>query len=329
MKLLMLYIKQKKKIFFSYIIFFVIFIFTFYLYHLPIEAVIYPFLICGLLGLIFILIDFIRFKNKHLLLQNLLKSSVNLIDKLPEVSITEDSDYQNIIRLLCDEQNLLELNMNNKYDDMIEYYTVWVHQIKTPIASMRLSLQNEDSALSRKLSSDLFRIEQYVEMVLMYLRLNSESTDYVIKEYDIDTIIKQSIKRFSSEFIEKKISLIYEPINYNVITDQKWLSFVIEQLLSNALKYTVSGFIKIYMTENKVLCMEDSGIGITPEDLPRIFENGYTGYTGRVDKKASGIGLYLCKTICDKLNHDIFATSQLGKGTTIHTNLSRFKLDTK
>ena len=329
MKLLMLYIKQKKKIFFSYIIFFVIFIFTFYLYHLPIEAVIYPFLICGLLGLIFILIDFIRFKNKHLLLQNLLKSSVNLIDKLPEVSITEDSDYQNIIRLLCDEQNSLELNMNNKYDDMIEYYTVWVHQIKTPIASMRLSLQNEDSALSRKLSSDLFRIEQYVEMVLMYLRLNSESTDYVIKEYDIDTIIKQSIKRFSSEFIEKKISLIYEPINYNVITDQKWLSFVIEQLLSNALKYTVSGFIKIYMTENKVLCMEDSGIGITPEDLPRIFENGYTGYTGRVDKKASGIGLYLCKTICDKLNHDIFATSQLGKGTTIHTNLSRFKLDTK
>ncbi|MEG2814131.1 MAG: sensor histidine kinase, partial [Oscillospiraceae bacterium] len=312
-----------------YIFFGVIFAVTFYLYHLPIKAVIYPFLICGLFGLIFLLLGFIHFKQKHLLLKNLYQSSVNLTDKLPQISTIDDNDYQNIIILLYEERHMLETKMNNKYTDMIQYYTVWVHQIKTPIASMYLSLQNDDSALSRKLSVELFRIEQYVEMVLMFLRLNSETTDYVIKEYNLDTLIKQSVKRFSSEFIKKKISLIYQPVNYHVITDEKWLSFIIEQVLSNALKYTTSGFIKIYMTENNVLSIEDSGIGIAPENLPRIFENGYTGYTGRMDKKASGIGLYLCKTICNKLNHDIFATSQLEKGTTIHINLSQVKLDTK
>ncbi|MDD3403681.1 MAG: sensor histidine kinase [Hespellia sp.] len=328
MELLCFYLKQKKKIFLSYLLFCFIFSFTFYLYHLPVKAVIYPFFICGLFGFIFIFIDFIRFIQKHSLLQSIEKSPANLIDKLPQISTIEDRDYQNIIRLLCEEQNFLQTTMNNKYTDMIQYYTVWVHQIKTPIASMHLSLQNEDTALSRKLSGELSRIEQYVEMVLMFLRLNSNTTDYVIKEYPIDPMIKQSIKRFASEFIEKKISLIYEPINYHVITDEKWLSFVLEQVLSNALKYTKKGYIKIYMTENNVLCIEDSGIGIAPEDLPRIFENGYTGYTGRAEKKASGIGLYLCKTICSRLNHNIFATSKLNKGTTIHINLSQFKLDT-
>lgn len=329
MKLLMFYIKQKKKVIFTYIIFFIVFSFIFKLYHLPIMAVIYPTLICGIIGLLFATYDFFCFKQKHLLLKNVQRLSANLMGKLPEVTTMEDENYQSIISLLCNEQHSLETLMNNRYADMIQYYTVWVHQIKTPIASMRLSLQNEDSSLSRKLSGELFRIEQYVEMVLMYLRLNSETTDYVFKEYDIDTIIKQSVKRFSSEFIEKKISLIYNPIDLRVITDEKWFSFVIEQILSNALKYTTSGFIKIYMIENHVLCIEDSGIGIAPEDLPRIFENGYTGYTGRVDKKASGIGLYLCKTICNRLNHNIYATSTLEKGTTIHIDLSQIKLDTE
>ena len=210
---------------------------------------------------------------------------------------------------------------------MIDYYTVWAHQIKTPIAAMRLTLQNEDTPLTRKLTNDLYRIEQYVEMVLTFLRLNSDSTDYVFKEYDLDNIVKSAVKKFSSEFIGHKLRLIYDPLNTSVITDEKWLSFVIEQVLSNALKYTPSGSITISLVGEKTLRIEDTGIGIAPSDLPRIFENGYTGFNGRTDKKASGIGLYLCRRVCNNLGHTITANSTVDVGTAIDIDLTQTKLE--
>ena len=216
---------------------------------------------------------------------------------------------------------------NYRYTDMIDYYTVWAHQIKTPIAAMRLTLQNEDTPLTRKLTNDLYRIEQYVEMVLTFLRLNSDSTDYVFKEYDLDNIVKSAVKKFSSEFIGRKLRLIYDPLNTSVITDEKWLSFVIEQVLSNALKYTPSGSITISLVGEKTLRIEDTGIGIAPSDLPRIFENGYTGFNGRTDKKASGIGLYLCRRVCNNLGHTITANSTVDMGTAIDIDLTQTKLE--
>ena len=181
---------------------------------------------------------------------------------------------------------LFRSSMNIKYQNMIEYYTLWAHQIKTPIASMRLTLENRDSREARKLSADLFRIEQYVEMVLTFLRLDSDYTDYVIESCCLDKIIRCSVKKFSSEFINRKIKLRYEGITEDIVTDEKWFQTVIEQILSNALKYTRQGSISIYYKDNK-LYIEDTGIGIAPEDLPRIFENGYTGYNGRKDKRAN------------------------------------------
>ena len=210
---------------------------------------------------------------------------------------------------------------------MIEYYTVWAHQIKTPIASMRLNLQNEDSEFARNVADDLQRIEQYVEMVMIFLRLDNGSTDYVIKEQDLDKIIKSAIKKFSTQFIRRKLSLVYEPINIKAITDEKWLSFVIEQVLSNALKYTQKGTISITLKEPKTICISDTGIGLAPEDLPRVFEKGYTGYNGRNDKNASGIGLYLCKRICNNLGHKVTIASDLNKGTSIYINLEQKSLE--
>ena len=198
---------------------------------------------------------------------------------------------------------------------MVEYYTVWAHQIKTPIAAMRLNLQSEDTESARKLMGDLNRIESYVEMVLTFLRLDSDSTDYLIKEYDIDEIVRPAIRKFSREFILKRLKLEYEPVQYKAVTDSKWLSFIIEQIISNAVKYTSEGSVRIYMNEPGVLCIEDTGIGISEEDLPRIFENGYTGFNGREDKRASGIGLYLCKRIADNLGHRLSAESKQGVGT--------------
>ena len=226
-----------------------------------------------------------------------------------------EEDYQSIIAKLKEEAEMRASSASQDYNNMIEYYTVWAHQIKTPIAAMRLNLQSEDSESARKLMGDLNRIESYVEMVLTFLRLDSDSTDYVIKEHDLDEIIKSSVRKFSREFILKKLTLNYEPVKYKCITDEKWLEFIIEQVISNAVKYTSEGGVRIYMDEPGLLVIEDTGIGISAEDLPRIFENGYTGFNGREDKRASGIGLYLCKRIADNLGHKITAESTPGVGT--------------
>lgn len=323
MKIFGAYIKQKSKILLIILLFCIIFAIVFYLYKLPVEAVIYPSLLCILFGTILIVLDFAKIKRRYKILEKLGNMPSAMIDELPSVSNINDYGYQRIIRSLQKEISQLEADSNNRFNDMVDYYTVWAHQIKTPIASMRLTLQNEDTPLSRKLLSDLFRIEQYVEMIMVFLRLDSTSSDYVFKEHNIDTIIRQAVKKYANEFIDRKISLVYNPINYTVVTDDKWLSFIIEQILSNALKYTRKGSIKIYMNENMMLCIEDTGIGIAPEDLPRIFEKGYTGYNGRNDKKASGLGLYLCKRICKNLDTGITVLSEIDKGTIVRIDLKQ------
>lgn len=326
MRLFFKYIKGYWRLFLISLLFLLIFVTSFLLYHLPIQAVLYPTFLCIGIAILFIGFDFRSVKKEHEMLQQMQSIHDIMPETLPKVYEIKEEDYQTIILKIKDEHQSFCEESSMKYADMVDYYTLWVHQIKTPVASMRLYLQNEDSILSRKLLYELHRIEQYVEMVLTFLRLNAESTDYVIREYDLDTIIKQAVKKFSSEFISKKITLVYQPIHTTVITDEKWLSFVIEQVLSNALKYTSFGSITITLEKEKNLQITDTGIGIVPEDVPRIFEKSYTGYNGRRDKKASGIGLYLCKQICTKLGHGITAHSVLDVGTTIAIDLGQKKM---
>lgn len=327
MDLFLKYLKQKLWLFVVGGTFSLIFTVSFFLYHLPVEAVIYPTLLCAFIGLFILIFDFQRVKGQHKELARIKSITDAIAAVLPGDESIQNEDYREIIRLLCEEHTQYQTATNRKYADMTDYYTVWAHQIKTPIAAMRLTLQNEDTPLTRKLTNDLYRIEQYVEMVLTFLRLNSDSTDYVFKEYDLDNIVKSAVKKFSSEFIGRKLRLIYDPLNTSVITDEKWLSFVIEQVLSNALKYTPSGSITISLVGEKTLRIEDTGIGIAPSDLPRIFENGYTGFNGRTDKKASGIGLYLCRRVCNNLGHTITANSTVDVGTAIDIDLTQTKLE--
>lgn len=266
----------------------------------------YPLIWGAVLFLVVGAVDYVMFLKKHKELS---------YGELPTPKSLIEEDYQSIIAKLKEEAEMRASSASQDYNNMIEYYTVWAHQIKTPIAAMRLNLQSEDSESARKLMGDLNRIESYVEMVLTFLRLDSDSTDYVIKEHDLDEIIKSSVRKFSREFILKKLTLNYEPVKYKCITDEKWLEFIIEQVISNAVKYTSEGGVRIYMDEPGLLVIEDTGIGISAEDLPRIFENGYTGFNGREDKRASGIGLYLCKRIADNLGHKITAESTPGVGT--------------
>ncbi len=319
------YLKSKLPLIAIFMLFAALFAVIFVLYSLPVRAVLYPTAICTVLGICAMIIDFFKVKRSHDELCRIKKMNAFMIDSFPEACTVTEADYREIVNGLCEQTRELQSTENAKYADMTEYYTVWAHQIKTPIASMKLTLQNEDSQLSRQMRADLFRTEQYVEMVLAYLRLDSDSSDYVFCECALDGIIKASLKKFASEFICRKINLEYEPVEKYIITDEKWLGFVIEQLISNALKYTQKGSIKIYMPDHETLAISDTGIGIAKEDLPRIFEKGYTGYNGRINKSASGIGLYLCRRICRKLGIGISIESEPGVGTTVFLDVSQSK----
>ena len=327
MKFFLTYLKSRRGILGLFFLFAGIYFGVFALYRLPLAAAVYPTGLCLGIGLIVLLLDFGRISRLHRMLQTIRSMTDAVTMTLPEPETVPEADYQTIIRLLCQEQRRQAEEMSLRYQDMMDYYTVWAHQIKTPIASMGLHLQNEDSPLARQLSSDLTRISQYVDMVLAYLRLDSDSTDYVIRECDLDAIIRRSVRKFAGEFIARRLKLSYEPLNARAITDEKWLSFVVEQVLSNALKYTPSGSIHIYLERPRTLCIRDTGIGIAAEDLPRIFEKGYTGFNGRSDQAASGIGLYLCRRICGNLGHTIRADSVPEEGTVIRINLNQRKLE--
>ena len=327
MKLFIRYLRQKLPTILLVLIFFVIFSVSFLLYRLPIEAVLYPFALCFIFGLSYMFYDFSKIKRLHKSLQDIAKLTAGMINSLPDAKTIAEDDYQAIIGALKTEVYKLETTASEKYAEMSDYYTIWAHQIKTPIASMNLMLQGVDSQLSRRLSGELFRIEQYVEKVLAYVRLDSNSTEYVFKSCNIDGVIRQSVKKFAHDFIYRKISLDFRETGLKAVTDEKWLGFVIDQLISNSLKYTKDGTVSIYLKAPDILCIQDTGMGIAPEDLPRVFDKCYTGYNGRKDKKASGLGLYLCKKICSRLGHKIYIESKPGEGTCVMIDFEQYKLN--
>ena len=315
------YLKERWKRLLMLLLFACIFAFSFWVYRLPVRAVIYPCALCLLFGAVFAAYDITKAYRRHKFFEELHRRNTELISALPEPEGIVDSDYQQLISVLKEKIAEITAQTDSRIRDTVDYYTVWAHQIKTPIAAMRLILQSDDAPNSAELEQELFRVEQYVEMVLNYLRLGSDSTDYVICRVELDRLLHQSVKKYAKQFIRRRIRLDYKETGLTVLTDEKWLSFAIEQLLANALKYTrEGGGIRIY-AEGEALCIEDTGIGIAPEDLPRIFEKGYTGCNGRTDKKSTGIGLYLCRKILDKLGHGITIESKIGAGTKVKVYL--------
>ena len=211
---------------------------------------------------------------------------------------------------------------NQKWENLREkqdFFALWAHQIKTPIAAMNLLLQSEETGTA-DCRQELFKIENYVEMALNYLRFEEISNDLVLERNSLEALVRQTVKKYAFVFIYNHIAVKLGDLDYCVLTDEKWFCFVLEQVLSNALKYTRQGSVTIFAEKaEKGVCLtiRDTGIGIRSEDLPRLFEKGFTGYNGRMDKKASGLGLYLCKGICEKLGHKIDVFSTEGKGTDV------------
>ena len=316
MEILKSYLKKNIKVYILFIGFILIFFIMFYLYNLPLEALIYTGSFCFLAALIASFSDFVNYKESYKKLNFLEQNILNDLEALPKSLDIRIDYYHKIIEKLYDELEKLTQENRQKNTDMVDYYSMWVHQIKTPIAAMNFLLDNEEVD-QKILQQELFKIERYVEMVLTYIRLDSISSDYVITKINLDEVVKDSVKKYATIFINKKIKLNYVSHETMVISDKKWLSFAFEQILGNSVKYSsAGGEITIETCENK-LVIEDKGIGIKEEDLPRIFEKGFTGFNGRYEKKSSGLGLYLCKKTLDKLGHHIEISSKVGEGTRI------------
>ncbi|PKM50293.1 MAG: hypothetical protein CVV01_00490 [Firmicutes bacterium HGW-Firmicutes-6] len=320
------YLKSRIKVIAAFVLFMLVFAMVYTLYHLPLEPVVYSAELVTALAVIFSGLDWLQFYQKHQRLTAAINAATAGVGELPKPRDLLESDYQTLIRVLAENRAELISQFDNRQTDMIDYYTLWAHQIKTPISAMGLLLQTEESdrERTRAYGQELFKIEQYVEMVLQYLRLESMSSDLILVEYDLADIVRQAVKKYGIIFINKKISLELAELNCRVLSDEKWLVFVLEQVISNALKYTNQGKISIYLDQQseKTLIIEDTGVGIRAEDIARIFDRGFTGYNGRMDKKSTGIGLYLCQQVLDKLAHTITVTSQVGQGTRVSIDLA-------
>lgn len=292
------------------------------LYDLPAEAVGYASLLCAAAFAVWTAVDLLRCRERVRYLESLRGQAALLLDQLPEARGPREEVYQALLLELGDTLRAVSSASDARRRETLDYYTMWVHQIKTPIAAMGLMLQEDPSQRGRELEAELFRVERYVELVLSYLRLGGGSTDYLIRESALDPILRQAVRKYAPLFIRGKVSLDLRETGLRVLTDEKWLQLVVEQVLSNAVKYAPAGHVTVW-AEGERLLIEDDGVGIAREDLPRIFDRGFTGCNGRMDKRATGIGLYLCGQICRRLGHTITVDSEQGRGTRVTIGLAR------
>lgn len=294
---------------------------VFSLYHLPAYYYLYPSMLSFLLLILIGFISFYRYQKAHKVRTEALESIDITLDRLKNTDNLTGQDYFNLLEKLDAIRKEETMRCENKVNELQEYITLWTHQMKTPITAMNLVVQEETESNSRELSIQLFEMNRYVDTLLQYMRLDNMNKDLIFQEYLVRDMVKEAVRYYSMTFIHKHLSVEMRDLDVKVVTDEKWLVFCLKQILSNALKYTKQGKIEIYM-EEKVLVIQDTGIGINAEDLPRIFEMGFTGYNGHKDKRATGIGLSLTKKILDKLGHGISITSKPGEGTKVSIDLS-------
>lgn len=292
------------------------------LYGLPVSSALYALLLALAVYVPALLAGLVRFKRRRGLYARLLHAPELCVQSLPEPQFPQECEMQALLRAALHERDDALTQAEARHAEQIGYYTLWAHQIKTPLAAMRLMLAERDDAQARELRLELSRVERYVDMALCYLRLDGSETDYVFARVAIEPLVRACVRQFAPQFIHKRLHLALEPLPGEVLTDEKWLSFVIEQLLSNAVKYTPSGGnVRIGLSAPGVLFIEDTGAGISAQDLPRIFEQGFTGRNGRADKRASGIGLALSARVMARLGHAISCESTPGQGTRMTLDL--------
>lgn len=330
MKELCDFLREKRQLLFFLLFFEGALCLIYGLYGLPWGPAGYTCLVTAVVTLGFLMAGFFRWKRKRrqlLILKRQAEQSLETAD-LPKAETPLEKIYQEIIR---DQEKRCQREQKESREKLVrsrEYYTRWSHQIKTPIAAMELLLQEEPADV-RALKRELLKTSQYVEMALSYQRMEGDGNDLVIQRYELRPVVMQAVKKVSPLLIHKHISFSAGDLSGEVLTDEKWLVFVLEQLLTNASKYTKEGGSVRIGQENGLLVLRDTGIGIRPEDLPRIFEWGYTGYNGRLDKRSTGVGLALVKQVMEMLGNKMEIRSVLGEGTEVFLDLRRTELETE
>lgn len=290
---------------------------TFALSGIPLKYVWYPALIDICIMIVVSSVDIVKSITKHRELMQLKKNIDIMLDYLPEEHSMLEQDYQMLLRELQDQSKEVLNQVTRSKKETMEYVTLWTHQIKTPLTALQLLTADIEEPQRSEILPRLFEIEQYGDMMLQYLRLEGGSADYVLESYSVRAMVNQAVKYYARIFISKGISVNIDiSDDFKVVTDEKWMVFVLKQIISNAIKYTCKGCVSVYVKDMS-LVIEDTGIGIAGEDLPRIFERGYTGYNGRKDKKATGLGLFLVDRILKKLNHPIRIESEINRGTKV------------
>ena len=322
------YGKQRRGIALLLLLFTGLFAVSFYLYGLPGEPIEYGVTLCLFAGAVILAVDFSLYLRRHRKMEALRAEITLSIEALPPPRNLAERDYTELIVALHDERVRTVSQYDNLHSDMVDYYCLWAHQIKTPIAAMHLLLDGRGDEPAPSSNPSCLKLSNMWKWCCPTCAWTRAQATYYLKLYQLDNIVRQAVRKYAAQFVRKKIRLEYHEMDCFVLTDEKWLMFAIEQVLSNALKYTPSGGrVTISLdAPTKTLLIADSGIGIAPEDLPRVCEKGFTGYNGRTDKKSTGIGLYLCKRILTMLSHTIAIESQVGEGTLVRIGLETLDL---
>ena len=307
------------------VLFFIVAIFM-YIANVPKSIIIIVFSIWFLPLVSYIVIELIKsrryFDSINNVLENLDKKYL-LPEVIDEANFIEGKILNNILKTVSKDMNERVKYFKDEQLEYREYIETWVHEIKTPIASTKLILENDDSKLSERVNYEIRKVENYIDQVLYYARSSDVSKDYIIKEFDLRAVVMKSIKSNSRDFINKKIKLELKEVSGKIFSDAKWIEFIINQVIVNAIKFSEAnkGIVEIYSEEyenNIVLTIKDNGVGIGDKDIDRVFEKGFTGENGRRFGKSTGIGLYLCKKLCSKLGLGITITSKVNEGTKVN-----------
>ena len=276
----------------------------------------------------YLLIVFIEYLKKKNFYNNLTKNLEKLDKKYLIPEIIDKADFLEgkiLINTLKEIEKSMAEHVNEyKFanEEYKEYIELWIHEIKTPIAVSKMIVENNPSEITKNINEEIEKVEYFVEQALFYARSNNVEKDYIIKPMNLQKIINSVILKNKRSFISKKIKLNIHDVDKEVYSDSKWMAFILNQIIINSIKYSKKdkAEIEIFSKEYKnniVLYIKDNGIGIESVNLPRVFEKGFTGENGRKINKSTGIGLYLCKKLCDKLGQNIEINSVLNIETVV------------
>lgn len=281
----------------------------------------------------YMMLDYIKYRRYFMALEESvqqLDQAYLICEVVEEPSFLEGQMIHELLRVITKDMHEHVNRYKRMEQDYREYIEAWVHEIKTPIASVKLVLENNSGPLGQKVDFELRKVENFIDQVLYYARSFEVSQDYVVKEFELREVVLRMIRQNSREFIYHKVGIQIGELDGIVFSDAKWVEFILNQLINNAIKYTKKedgkvAFETMIHEQSVVLMIKDEGVGINEKDLPRVFDKGFTGENGRLFGKSTGIGLYLCQKLCQKLRIGLEINSQKGGGTTVYLTFPKGK----